>query len=384
MPSAEIITIGTELLLGDTVDTNATYLARSLRDAGIDLFRKTTVGDNTIRIAQAIQQALERCDIVLTTGGLGPTIDDPTRDAVALAVGVKSEFQPELWEQIKSRFQRLGRIPTENNRRQAYIPEGAIAIENPVGTAPIFILELNSQVIIALPGVPSEMSFLMERKVIPYLRQHFDIHEVIKTRVLHTVGVGESQIDDLIGDLEKLSNPSVGLTAHSGQVDVRITVKAESEEDSALLIQPLEDTLRQRLGDCVYGVDQSTLENVVLQSLAARSWTLTVIEASLGGNLIRRLAAVKGPFLGGQVLTGLPSPDELFTLTDSYRLSHHADIGLGVSIHPRNDSQEVLLVLISPQDTQNYSRRYGGPPEYAPTWAINQSLDLIRRLTHDP
>ena len=195
------------------------------------------------RIAQAIQQALERCDIVLTTGGLGPTIDDPTRDAVALAMGVKSEFHPELWEQIKSRFQRLGRIPTENNRRQAFIPEGAVAIENPVGTAPIFILEHNSQVIIALPGVPREMSFLMEQKVIPYLRQHFDLHEVIKTRILHTVGVGESQIDDLIGDLEKLSNPSVGLTAHSGQVDVRITVKADSEQAAVQLIQPLEDII---------------------------------------------------------------------------------------------------------------------------------------------
>jgi competence/damage-inducible protein CinA-like protein len=383
MPSAEIITIGTELLLGDIVDTNATYLARSLRDAGIDLFRKTTVGDNINRIAQAIQQALERCDIVLTTGGLGPTIDDPTRDAVALAVGVMSEFQPELWEQIKSRFQRLGRIPTENNRRQAYVPHGAIAFENPVGTAPIFILEHNSQVIIALPGVPSEMSFLMEQKVIPYLRQHFELNKVIKTRVLHTVGVGESQIDDLIGDLEKLSNPSVGLAAHSGQVDVRITVKAESEQASARLIQPLEDAIRQRLGNSIYGIDQTTLEGVVLESLAAHHWTLTVIEAGLGGNLIRRLAGAEGPFLGGQVLTGLPSINELRTQTDSYRLAHHADIGLGVSIHPSDDSREILLVLISPQETQNYSRRYGGPPEYAPTWAINQSLDLIRRLTHD-
>lgn len=383
MPSAEIITIGTELLLGETVDTNATFLARCLRDAGIDLFRKTTVGDNAARIAQAIQHSLESCDIVLTTGGLGPTIDDPTRDAVALAAGVKSVFQPELWEQIKSRFQRLGRIPTENNRRQAYIPEGAMAIENPVGTAPIFILELKSKVIIALPGVPSEMSFLMEQKVIPYLRRHFDLHEVIKTRLLHTVGVGESQIDDLIGDLEKMSNPTVGLTAHSGQVDVRITVKAESEEASARLIRPIEDTLRQRLGDCVYGIDHATLEEVVLLSLATHNWTLTVIEAGLSGELIRRLAIVRSPFLGGQVLTELPSQAALLKLTESYRLSHHANIGLGVSIRPDDDSIEVLLVLITPVQTQNFTRRYGGPPEYAPTWAINHSLDLIRRLTYD-
>lgn len=383
MPSAEIITIGTELLLGEIVDTNSRFLARSLRDAGIDLYRKTTVGDNVKRIAQAIQQSLERCDIVITTGGLGPTIDDPTREAVALAVGVRSEFRPELWEQIKSRFQRLGRLPTENNRRQAYIPEGARAIENPVGTAPIFILEYQSKVIISLPGVPSEMEFLMDHTVIPFLRQHYDIHGIIKSRVLHTVGVGESQIDDLISDLEELSNPTVGLAAHSGQVDVRITVKAESVEASDKLIKPLEDNLRNRLGDCIYGIDHETLEEVALRSLARNNWTLTVVEAGLGGNLIRKLAAAKGPFLGGQVLTGPPPGDELMKRADSYRQSQHADVGLGVAVHPTTETREVLMVLITPLETQQFKRMYGGPPEYAPLWAFNQSLDIIRRIPHD-
>src|SRR4030043_1486414 len=165
MPSAEIITIGTELLLGEIVDTNSAFLARSLRDAGIDLFRETTVGDNIRRIAQAIQQSLARSDIVITTGGLGPTVDDPTREAVAQAVGVETEFHAELWEQIRERFKRFGRIPTQNNRRQAYVPKGAKAIENPVGTAPIFILEHGSQVIVSLPGVPSEMEYLMVHEV---------------------------------------------------------------------------------------------------------------------------------------------------------------------------------------------------------------------------
>ena len=139
MSSAEIITIGTELLLGEIDDTNATYIARELRDVGIDLYRKTTVGDNARRIAQTIQEALQRTDIIITTGGLGPTVDDPTREAVALAVGVETEFRPELWEQIQNRFQRFGRKPTENNKRQAYVPKGAIPVENPVGTAPSFI-----------------------------------------------------------------------------------------------------------------------------------------------------------------------------------------------------------------------------------------------------
>jgi len=383
MPSAEIISIGTELLLGEIVDTNARFLAISLRNAGIDLYRKTTVGDNVKRIAQAIQQSLQRCDIVITTGGLGPTIDDPTRDAVALAVGVNPEFHPELWEQIKARFQRLGRLPTENNRRQAYIPEGARAIENPVGTAPIFILEYQSHVIISLPGVPSEMEYLMEHAIIPFLCQHYDLHGIIKSRVLHTVGVGESQIDDLIADLEALSNPTVGLAAHSGQVDVRITVKADSEDASGKLIEPIENTLRERLGDCIYGVDQETLEEIALRSIASNNWTLSVIEAGLGGNLIRRLAAAKGPFLGGQVLTESPSADGLLKLVDAYRQSQHADVGLGVAIQPSERTYEVLLVLITPREMQQFKRLYGGPSEYAPMWAFNQSLDIIRRIPHD-
>ena len=266
MPTAEIITIGTEILLGEILDTNARSLARTLRDQGIDLYRKTTVGDNVARIAQAIQQSMERSDIIITTGGLGPTVDDPTRQAVALAVGVETEYRPELWEQIQARFQRFGRTPTENNRRQAYIPQGASVVENPVGTAPAFIVETGGCAIIALPGVPHEMEHLMTYAIIPYLRRCFNLQSVIKARVLHTAGVGESQIDDLIGDLEGLSNPTVGLAAHSGQVDVRITAKADSQAEVDALISTVEQALRQRLGDWVYGADQETLEQAALQA----------------------------------------------------------------------------------------------------------------------
>src|SRR3990172_3341014 len=160
MPSAEIISIGTELLLGEIIDTNARFLARSLRDIGVDLYRKTTIGDNIQRIATAIQESLERAEIIITTGGLGPTVDDPTRDAVALAVGRPTEYHPELWEQIQARFLRYNRQPTANNKRQAYIPQGAIPVENPVGTAPSFIVEIDAKSIISLPGVPREMEFL--------------------------------------------------------------------------------------------------------------------------------------------------------------------------------------------------------------------------------
>lgn len=380
MPSAEIITIGTELLLGEIVDTNARYIARALRDAGIDLYRKTTVGDNAKRIALAIQQSIERCDIVITTGGLGPTVDDPTREAVALAMGVETEYRPELWEQIQSRFKRFGRQPTENNRRQAFIPQGAIPVENPVGTAPVFIVESGNNVVISLPGVPREMEYLLQHSILPYLQQHYSIHEIIKARVLHTAGAGESQIDELVGDLEELGNPTVGLAAHSGQVDVRITAKADSSEAADKLIAPVEKTIRQRLGNWVYGADKESLEGIALQAMERNSWTLIVLEAGLGGELIRRLAAVPGPFLGGQVLTTQPTPPELLNLTDEYRSAHHADVGLGVAIHPAGEKQDVFFILITPDSTQQFMRPYGGPPEYAPNWALHHGLDVIRKL----
>jgi len=380
VPSAEIITIGTELLLGEIVDTNAQFLARCLRDVGIDLYRKTTVGDNIQRIAEVIQEAFDRCDIIITTGGLGPTVDDPTREAVALAVGVKTEYRPELWEQIEARFRRFGRIPTENNRRQAYIPQGAKAIENPVGTAPIFIFEYRSKVIISLPGVPREMEFLMEHEVIPFLRHHYELQGIIKSRVLHTAGVGESQIDDLIGDLEELRNPTVGLAAHSGQVDVRITAKADSDKAADELINPIEIALRSRLGDCIYGVDQETLEEVALRSIAKHHWSITTVEAGLGGILIRRLAANQGPFWGGQVLKEPPMAEELMILTDSYRQSQQADVGFGVALHSEIDKQYILMALITPFEKQNFILPYGGTPNYASLWALNQCLNIIRRV----
>ena len=380
MPSAEIIIIGTEILLGDIVDTNAQYLARTLRDAGIDLYRKTTVGDNARRIAQAIQQSMERCDIIITTGGLGPTVDDPTRDAVALAMGVKTEYREDLWEQIQARFQRFNRQPTENNRRQAYVPQGAIVVENPVGTAPAFIIESGDHVIISVPGVPREMEYLVKNKVLPYLKERYQLKGTIKTRVVHTAGAGESQIDDLIGDLEALSNPTVGLAAHSGQVDVRITAKADSGADADELIKPIEAAIRERLGEWIYGYDQDTLEGAALSALERRGWTLAIVEAGLNGSLIRRLASTPGSFLGGEMLTETPSPEDLASTTEMFRQSRQADVGLGVAIQPDGDRQVIHLTLVTPEGAQTFTRPYGGPPEYASRWALHHSLDLIRYL----
>ena len=388
MPSAEIITIGTEILLGEILDTNARYLARKLRDAGIDLYRKTTVGDNAQRIAHVIHQALERCEIVITTGGLGPTVDDPTREAVAQAMNTRTEFKTELWEQIQSRFQRYGRQPTENNKRQAYIPEGALPVENPVGTAPAFIVERGSQVVIALPGVPSEMEYLLENAILPYLRQHYQLSGIIKARLIHTAGVGESQIDDLIGDLETLSNPTVGLAAHSGQVDVRITAKAGSETQADEMIQKIELDLRQRLGDMIYGVDQETLEEAALLSLKSRGWNLAVIEFNgvvglvkrFSSHQVARLGGLAETFKGGETGVPLNSATEMPGLLSTYRLKQQVDVCLGVAIFPAGEKQDVALAWVTPLGAQESLRPYGGPPEYAPRWATHHALDILRKL----
>jgi len=400
MPSAEIVTIGTEILLGEILDTNAQFIARRFRDAGIDLYRKITVGDNAVRIAQVIQQSMERCDIILTTGGLGPTVDDPTREAIALAVGKETEFLQELWEQIQARFQRYGRVPPENNKRQAYIPKGAIPVENPVGTAPAFIVELigdlsspattlsQQKTIIALPGVPREMEYLLDNAILPYLRKRYLLTGIIKTRVIHTVGIGESQIDDLIGELETSSNPTVGLAAHSGQVDVRITAKAESETIADDMIGDVEKVLRERLSSWIYGADQETLEDAALQTLQKRGWTLATIESGLNGNLIRRLSIAsqnweKGatsPYRGGEAISELPTLEELSTQTAACRQKLRVEVGLGVAIYPQTEKQDACIVLITPNGHQEFIRPFGGPPEYAPRWALHHSLDIIRKI----
>lgn len=381
MPSAEIITIGTEILLGEIIDTNAQTIAQTLRENGIDLYRKTTIGDNPGRIAQAIRESLERCEIVITTGGLGPTVDDPTREAVARAIQVELEFRPELWEQIQARFQRYNRQPTENNRRQAFIPRGARAIENPVGTAPSFVVELGQKSILALPGVPSEMRYLLRQAVIPYLREHYQIHTVIKSRNLHTAGVGESQIDSLIGDLEALTNPTVGLAAHSGQVDVRVVAKAETDDEADRLIAEIEHQLRQRLGNWIYGADMESLEAVAIAALDNQGWSLAVVESGSSGELSRRLSGLANPlFRGGEVIAEQLSPENLLSRTDEFRQTRQAQVGFGLSIHPGPEQQKVFLVLITPEQQKQYERPYGGPPDYAPRWAAHHSLDLIRKL----
>ena len=311
MTRAEILTIGTELLLGEIVDTNTRMIAIALRENGYDLFRTATVGDNPERIALAVSDALQKSEVLITAGGLGPTVDDVTREGVAQALELELEFRDDLWEQIVERFEAFGREPTDNNRRQATVPKGSIGIENPVGTAPGFIAEVAGKSVISLPGVPAELEHLLESEVLPYLRTRLKSPAVIKSRTVRTAGIGESWLDERIQDLERMTNPTVGLAAHPGRVDVRITAKAGTEHEADEMLWGIEATLQQRLGDRIYGSDEDTLEAATMQSVAAHGLRLATIELGTGGMLIEALKEFEGEFAGGELIEEVISVERL-------------------------------------------------------------------------
>jgi len=302
---AEIIAIGSELILGQLVDTNSFYIAKRLAENGIELVQTTTVGDDLQQMKEVIREAANRSQIVITTGGIGPTEDDLTREVIAEVFQRPLTFQPHLMEQIETLFKKRGFRMAENNRKQAYIPKGSIPIENPKGTAPGFIVEHSNGSIISIPGVPPEMEYLMANTVIPYLRKRFDIkHEVIQYRVLRACGLGESAIGLQIKDLMKESrNPSVGTLASIGDIRIRITAKAQSPEEASNLIQKMEQEIRKRLGVLIYGVDNETLQGNIARELERLNLTLSVVETYTGGIISQKLASTGSTsFVQGVVL----------------------------------------------------------------------------------
>jgi nicotinamide-nucleotide amidase len=398
---AEIVAIGTELLLGEIVDTNTAWIAQQLTTCGLNLFYTHCVGDNVNRISEVLRTCLERSDVVITTGGLGPTVDDWTRDAVAAACGCALVLDVELLKEIAAFFAQRGRPMTENNRKQALIPEGAVVIHNPVGTAPAFAVERNDHVMISLPGVPHEMKHLMEQQVLPYLRERFNLHGIIKSRILHTCSIGESALGDKITDLMQLSNPTVGTAAHPGQTDVRITVKADNADQAETLIAPVERELRLRLGDWVYGADAETLPGIVLQLLHAQQLSLATFETACAGQLAPWLAKevnAPGTFLGGTVLTHpwAPESQHPVDIREPYEPGQQeadasairirqllgADLGLavtGISELDAKDDSPAYLCLATPDGLVRTTPRRGRAGAYGRGWLLHGALDLVRR-----
>jgi len=435
---AEIITSGTELLLGEIVDTNSTHIARALRSIGVNLYYKTSVGDNVERMAAVLRQGLARSDLIITTGGLGPTVDDVTREAVARATDRPLVLYPECLAQIEALFARWARPMGENNRRQAYLPAGSIPIPNPVGTAPGFILETDQGTIIALPGVPREMERLLQDTVLPYLRQRLgDAQVVIKAKVLRTVALGESWIDERIDPLMRSANPTVGLAAHTGMVDVRITARAASEAEADRMIAEMEAQVRDRIGeDSIYGTGTETLEEVTTRLLAQAGVRLALVESATAGEVARRLrspitvgqspaTAGRSPITVGQspATAGRSTPDGMAVVTAGHVVDGPQALCALLNISPAKvaafgwisqmvateaalalcntyeggwgmavlgdveahgdvytgETGQTWVALATPDATVVRHYPFGGDGVIARTWVTLRSLDLLRR-----
>jgi nicotinamide-nucleotide amidase len=306
VPSVEIVAVGTEILLGDLIDTNSAHVAKTLAAIGVDVFAKHAVGDNVKRIAATLHGVLERADGAIVTGGLGPTVDDLTREAAAEVLGVPLALDEASLDAIAARFASFRRPMTDNNRRQAYLPEGALPLPNPNGTAPGFIASrADGRFIATMPGVPSEMKPMLADSIVPWLVKRYALEGGIVTRTLHTVGIGESEIDRRIHDLfERLGNPKIAVLAHLGRVDIRIMAKARSRADALALIDPVERELRERVADGYYGADDETLEDSLVGVLTRSQRTIATAESVTGGGIADAIVSVPGAsaaFRGGVV-----------------------------------------------------------------------------------
>lgn len=404
--NAEIVAIGTEILLGEITDTNSVFIAKLLRDIGVNLYFMTSVGDNERRISEAIGIAMGRAQIVITCGGLGPTIDDMTRQAVAIATNRELVFHQELLDAIAERFSGFRAKMTENNRRQAFLPAQSVVIENPVGTAPSFIVEHEDHVIISLPGVPREMKFLMNERVIPYLKDKFKLGEgIIKAKVLRTAGIGESMLDNEIGiTLLQMSNPTVGLAAHAGQVDIRITAKAPSERIADEMIQDVEMQIRDRVGKYIFGTDNEEIETVLTSLLHESHRQVAICEAGGVNLLSQRMRSTSN---GEAVLAGIEvysDPDVLrqnLQLVElplrevaertAWRLcqTYKATAGIAIVSRPDMDDQhsdsESGTAIAVWYDDNVRSRVYGfgGQGETAPQWASTWAMSTLWQMINN-
>lgn len=300
----EIISIGTEILLGDIVDTNSQYIADKLTGLGFDIHYITSVGDNKERVTNTLKKAIKRADIVITTGGLGPTDDDLTRDAIAEATGSSLSLRDDLLENIKNYFSHKGYKMTDNNKKQAFLPDGAVPLENKRGTAPGILLKTDQYSIISLPGVPREMEHIIENEVLPYLKKINN--EIIMSKILNFFSVGESSLETKIKDiLDKQDNPTLALLAGYGEVKLRITAKGKSKLEVEKMLKEEEEKIRKRVGEYIYGVNDKGLETIVGELLENNKMTLAVAESCTGGLVGNRITDVPGSsayFTGGMVV----------------------------------------------------------------------------------
>jgi nicotinamide-nucleotide amidase len=408
----EIIGVGTELLLGQIVNTNAAWIGQRLADVGWDCLRHTVVGDNTERIAEAIREALGRADAVILTGGLGPTQDDVTREALAEVAGVALVRRPELEAWLRERFGGMGvQRMAEMNLRQADVPEGARTIDNPRGTAPGLIMEIDGRPVYAVPGVPREMEGMLEQVVLPDLAARAGEGRAIASRTLRTAGVGESRLAERLTPMwEEVGTGrqvTMAYLASPGEVRVRLTAVGRTREEALAEIAPVEARVREELGDIVYGTDDKTLEAVVGRLLRERGLTLATAESLTGGLLGGRITGIPGAsdyYLGGVVAYATDAkasrlgvdPDLLAAdgpvsepvaaaMAEGARKAFGADLGLaatGVAGPTEQSGRRVGTLCLGVADAVGTATRTltaPGDRTQIRLWTTTVALDLARR-----
>ncbi len=402
---AEIISIGTELLLGEIVDTNTQFLANQLPALGIDLYFTSAVGDNPERLLGALQQAWQRSALILTTGGLGPTQDDITREAIAALLGEELAVDRSLKEDIALFFARRGLEMSANNVRQATLIPSATAIPNPQGTAPGWWVEKEGRILVAMPGPPGEMQFMWRNQVLPRLQDRTGA--IISSRMLKTFGLSEARVDELIAHLMSSPNPTLGVYAKLDGIYLRITAKAARQKDAAEMIERREADVRKILGDSIWGVDDDTQESVVGRLLTTRGLTLAVAESFTGGFLTQTLAnAPEGQdcFRGGiiaasdeakaalglepHLASGKARPETATAMAKLARQKMGASIGIGIEGEGHADTASgmmpgtVFIAIESERMQQHTVQRYSGRlyqmKRRAPYYALFELIKLLR------
>jgi len=365
--NAEILSVGTELLLGSTVNTDARDISRMLSELGINVFWHTVVGDNPARLTECVYRARNRADLIITTGGLGPTCDDLTKQVLARAFDRELYFDEAAAETLREYFQRRGgRTFTENNLQQAMLPVGCTVLPNDCGTAPGCIFEEGNVRVVMLPGPPRECNTMMRNYVLPYLRRLSP--DTIRSHMVRMMGVGESAMETRLRDLMDGANPTVAPYSKEGECFVRITAKAESEEACEALMAPVLAEVLDRMKDAVYGVDCDSLEQRVLQLLGETGRSLAAAESCTGGLLAMRITEIPGAsnwFKGGVTVYTEEAKTELLGIKPKYIAEHgvvsmavagkmarrvrkvlHSDLGIGITGWAGPDGDDVGLVYV--------------------------------------
>lgn len=326
--TAEILCVGSELLLGNITNGNARWIAEQLASLGVPHQRQMVVGDNRERLMAEVRQAAGRCRVLITTGGLGPTPDDLTTEAIAAAFETPLVEHPEVWAEIQARVSARGRTCSPSNRRQAFLPQGAELLPNPTGTAPGMIWSpVPGFTVLTFPGVPSEMKAMWQQTAAPWLRQSGLASGVFASRMLRFWGVSESALAEEMADLLEQANPTVAPYAGAGEVKLRITARAEQPAEAEALLEPVEREIRRRTGLSCFGVDEQSLAAVVLDRLRQRGQSVAVAESCTGGGLGAALAAVPGAsdvFLGGVIAYANRVKQEVLGVPEALLETHGA------------------------------------------------------------